>query len=55
MKRKTSLSILITMLLSIINTKAFAFDIKVENADNVTIYFNSDKLESENYVRICYS
>ena len=49
MKRKTSLSILITMLLSIINTKAFAFDIKVENADNVTIYYNfiNDKTELE--------
>ena len=33
-------SILLTILMSMVGTKAFAYDIKVENADGVTIYYN---------------
>ena len=34
------ISILATILMSVVASKAFAFDIVVENADGVTIYYN---------------
>ena len=39
MKRQ-SFSILLILLMSIVSTKAMAYDIAVENADGVTIYYN---------------
>ena len=38
--KQISLSILLTMLMSMMGTNAFAYDIAVENADGVTIYYN---------------
>ena len=38
--KRFSLLILLTMLMSMTGTNAFAYDIRVENADGVTIYYN---------------
>ena len=38
--KKTNTIILLVMLLSIIGSKSFAYDIAVKNADGVTIYYN---------------
>lgn len=49
MRRNNSLFIWVTMLLSIMNTNVFAFDMMVKNVDGVTIYYNyiNDKTELE--------
>ena len=38
--KQISLSILLTLLMSMAGIKAYAYDIAVENADGVTIYYN---------------
>ena len=38
--KKYNISILLTVLMSMVGAKAFAYDIAVENADGVTIYYN---------------
>ncbi len=38
--KKLNLTILLTVLLSMVGTKALAYDIAVQNADGVTIYYN---------------
>ena len=38
--KRFCLSILLTMLMSMMGTNAFAYDIEVKNADGVTIYYN---------------
>ena len=38
--KQISLSILLTLLMSMTGIKAYAYDIAVENADGVTIYYN---------------
>ena len=38
--KKQSFSILLILLMSIVSTKAMAYDLAVENADGVTIYYN---------------
>ena len=38
--KRFSLLILLTMLMSMMETNAFAYDIAVKNADGVTIYYN---------------
>lgn len=40
MNRQSLITILLTMLMSIDGTKAFAQDLEVANADGVTIYYN---------------
>ena len=40
MKKQSLFTILITILLSMVEAKAFAYDIAVENAEGVTIYYN---------------
>ena len=40
MKKQSFITILLTVLMSMVGAKAFAHDIKVENADGVTIYYN---------------
>ena len=40
MKNRINLSIIFTILMSMVGAKAFAYDIAVENADGVTIYYN---------------
>ena len=40
MKNRIRLSILLSILMSMVGTKAFAYDIAVDNADGVTIYYN---------------
>ena len=38
--KQTIFSILLTMLMSMVGTKAFAEDIVVENSDGIKIYYN---------------
>ena len=38
--KKFNLTVLLTMLMSMVGTKAASHDIEVENADGVTIYYN---------------
>ena len=38
--KKQSFTILLVLLINMISTKAFAYDIAVQNADGVTIYYN---------------
>ena len=38
--KQFSLSILLTLFMSMVGINAFAYDIAVENADGVTIYYN---------------
>ena len=47
--KKLNLIVLLTVLMSMVGAKALAYDIAVENADGVTIYYNyiSDGLELE--------
>ena len=47
--KKFKLTFLLTVLMSMVGTKAFAHDIEVENADGVTIYYKfiNDKTELE--------
>ena len=47
--KKINLTVLLTVLMSMVGTKASAHDIKVENADGVTIYYNyiNNKTELE--------
>ena len=40
MKDKTFIIFLLTLLMSMVSVKTFAYDIAVENADGVTIYYN---------------
>ena len=40
MKKKATITILLTVLMSMGSTKALAYDIEVANADGVTIYYN---------------
>ena len=40
MKKQSLITILLTVLMSMVGAKAFAYDIEVENADGVTIYYN---------------
>ena len=40
MKKQSLITILLTVLMSMVGAKAFAYDIAVENADGVTIYYN---------------
>lgn len=40
-------SLLLVLLLSMVSTKAFAYDIAVENADGVTIYYNYTNNDTE--------
>ena len=54
MKRLNSM-ILLTLLMSMIGTKAYAYDIKVENADGKTIYYNYINDGTELEVTYCSS
>ena len=47
--KQFSISILLTMLMSMVGTNVFAYDIEVENNDGVTIYYNyiNDSTELE--------
>lgn len=49
MKKQYLITILLTVLMSMAGAKAFAYDIEVENADGITIYYNyiNDGLELE--------
>ena len=38
--KQINLTVLLTVLMSMVGTKASAYDIEVENADGVTIYYN---------------
>ena len=38
--KKLNLIVLLTVLMSMVGAKALAYDIAVENADGVTIYYN---------------
>ena len=53
--KQISLSILLTLLMSMAGIKAYAYDIAVENADGVTIYYNYYNEGKELEVTFLYS
>ena len=53
--KRFSLLILLTMLMSMMETNAFAYDIAVKNADGVTIYYNYYNEGKELEVTFLYS
>ena len=55
--KQFNLTILLAMLVSMVSTKAFAYDVAVENEDGKTIYYNyiTDGTELEVTYRTTYS